>query len=169
MFRFLFDDFSDEQQHDAYEFIAQLLARLHFELAVNPFETDFIEFNDFDLCGYTRKQRARIAWNYHASRFGSSAISHELAGLIECTTSCSNCRIELQNFEVFYDLNLPIPTNKGRVDVYDCLREYGKDEELRGSDDRCPNCLCVARSRRIRIAKVPVTLILRMHILCLII
>lgn len=93
-------------------------------------------------------------FSYQSNQSIKTVIQNEYSGKYFYVTKCLFCRNERRSGSGFYELDLNI---KGCKDIYDCLREFLKEESLEGANQYfCPNCDQKRDARRcIKLEKLP--------------
>lgn len=105
---------------------------------------------------------SRVEWNRWSHR-NMSWVSSLFGGQHLSRLQCSVCRCKSTSYETFYSISLEIP-KQGRAHVYDCLRNYTKEERLGAEDSwTCPNCKVPREAtKRITITRAPQILVIQL-------
>ena len=152
-------------QHDANDFFVFLLDALHEDLNVN-----FAKARPANLTEAEERKReafpaplaARIEWN-RWSQTNFSWISSLFSGQHMSRLRCPKCGFQSTSYETFNSISLEIP-KKGHAHIYDCLKNYTKEERL-GAEDcwTCPDCRVPREaSKQITITRAPQILVVQL-------
>ncbi|GAV01774.1 hypothetical protein RvY_12431 [Ramazzottius varieornatus] len=138
--------FSGYLQQDAQEFLRYVLEGLHED--VNRVTTKYKGL-DPDIADHLDdQQKAAEAWKRYLKR-DNSKIVDLYVGQLKSSLICDKCGHCSVTFDPFWDLALPIPTNRGAssdIDIYDCFKHFTKKEVMDG--DERPMCAkCKSRQR----------------------
>lgn len=152
-------------QHDANDFLVFLLDVLHEDLNRNCLRT---RLNDLTPAEERQRESmpvqlaSRVEWNRWSHR-NASWISKLFSGQHLSRLQCPVCGWTSTSYEAFYTISLEIP-RKGPAHLYDCLRNYTKEERL-GPDEAwtCPRCKVPRQaSKRITITRAPQILVIQL-------
>ncbi|KAI9843989.1 MAG: ubiquitin-specific protease doa4 [Thelocarpon superellum] len=152
-------------QHDANDFFVFLLDALHEDLNVNfarPRPPNLTEAEERKREAVPPQVASRIEWN-RWSQTNFSWISSLFSGQHMSRLRCPVCGFQSTSYETFNSISLEIP-KKGRAHIYDCLKNYTKEERL-SAEDRwtCPDCKVPREaSKRITITRAPQILVLQL-------
>lgn len=127
--------FSDGDQHDAHEFMINILDIFHEVLSRNvTYKITGIVINDYDR----HIQKAHEAWASHYKN-RHSAILDIFSGQLQTRTICPNCHIVSFKYDpsMAFDISIPSMVD-GVLSIYQCLDNYIKPEQL--SEDNMYNC-----------------------------
>jgi len=158
-------DFKTSEQQDAAEFLTFLMDYLHEDLNVNSNRSPLKALNEAE----ERRREAlpiqiasRVEWdrrthNNHSQI--SSRFSVQYASCLKCLT----CNTTSTSYGTEYCIPLEIPA-KGRIDIYECLKNYTKEERLEKENNwRCPSCKKIREStRKITITRAPEILVINL-------
>jgi len=112
-----------------------------------------------DNDGKDEHECAEKAWADHCKR-NQSMITQLFYGQQKSTLRCMTCQKKSVTFDTFNHLSLPLPVNKNRCDVYDCLELYLQAEKVPW---KCPNCGCVRDSvKKFDLWRLPPIIILHL-------
>ena len=158
--------FSDNNQHDAHEFLRFLLNELHEEInraseegRKSPDDNETLK----EACA------RHLSWE-------DSRISQLFSGMLRSDVCCSVCNNQSTAYIPFMDLSLPIPEGKQRpkcflfkssdpnVQLADCLRMFLTKETL-DKEERpyCNKCNQLRTStKQLSIAKLPTLLVIQL-------
>lgn len=159
------DFHNPDVQHDANDFLVFLLDVLHEDLNLNCSRT---RLNDLTPAEERRREgmpvqvASRVEWN-RWSHQNNSWISNLFGGQHLSRLQCPVCGCTSTSYETFYTLSLEIP-RKGSPHLYDCLKNYTREERL-GPDEAwtCPNCKVPRQaSKRITITRAPQILVVQL-------
>lgn len=152
-------------QHDAHDFLIFLLDALHEDLNVNCSRT---RLNDLTPAEERKRESmpvqiaSRVEWKRWSHR-NASWVSSLFGGQHLSRLQCPVCGCTSTSYETFYTISLEIP-RKGKAHLYDCLKNYTKEERL-GPDDpwTCPNCKVPREAtKRITITRAPQILVIQL-------
>ena len=131
------EQFSDGRQHDAQEFLAFFLDKLHEDL--NRSHPNAISETTRSSGQTPPVTQAVAAWRAYLHK-NSSVIVDLFQGQLQSVLKCLHCGFSSSTFDVFMYLSLPLP-NSDNLTLECCLEEFLKEETL-DSDDLwvCPAC-----------------------------
>ena len=158
-------DFKTSEQQDAAEFLTFLMDYLHEDLNINSNRSPLKALNEAE----ERRREAlpiqiasRLEWdrrthNNHSQI--SSRFSVQYASRLKCLT----CNTTSTSYGTEYCIPLEIPA-KGRIDIYECLKNYTKEERFEKENNwRCPSCKKIREStRKITITRAPEILVINL-------
>jgi ubiquitin carboxyl-terminal hydrolase 2/21 len=129
--------FRGYDQHDAQEFLRYLINGLHDEVnkAKRRPKTKLIEPNS-----------SQEAWNQYKGVIDDSRLIDLFVGQFSSVIKCTECYNESSCWDPFWDLSLPLPRDRIRCDIEQCLKEFTAQEVL--DDDEQPFCSRCKRHRR---------------------
>eukprot|EP00939_MAST-03C_sp_MAST-3C-sp1_P001388 g1388.t1 len=164
-------------QQDAQEFMVYLLDGLHEDLNRIDVKPEYKDIED-QKEGESDRDLASRWWRHYELR-NDSPIKDMFAGQLRSELTCMTCQRKSVRFDPFWDLSLPVPSEKtkgsivgslrrlerdGKCDIYDCLRAFVKVEQLNSSEaPYCPNCkTSCAAQKHFTIFRLPKVLVLHM-------
>ena len=112
--------------------------------------------------GMPAQVASRVEWNRWAHR-NESRVSNLFGGQHLSRLQCPVCGCTSTSYETFYTLPLEIPRT-GKAHLYDCLKNYTKEEQLgRENPWTCPNCKVPREAtKRITITRAPQILVIQL-------
>lgn len=147
-------------QHDAHEFLAFFLDKIHEDLNRGSFHAKLCPISDSKA--EKEEKRAARAWCAYLKR-NSSVIVDLFQGQLKSSIRCEECQFVSTTFDTFMYLTLPLPKGDKTITLVDCFLEFTKDEALDPNQWLCPNCKKSGRAtKRIDIWKVPPILIIHL-------
>jgi len=105
-----------------------------------------------------------IEWQRYTHQNSSVAVNW-LQGQLSSRLTCLTCRITSTTYNPFMYLSLPIPVVHNRTfTLYDCLKEFTKEEVLDGDDAwHCPQCKQPRKAtKKLTIMRLPMILIIHL-------
>jgi len=153
------NQFADGNQHDAHEFLACFLDKLHEDLNRSPHkvQTALVEGKE-----EKEERKAARAWQQYLTK-NSSVVVDLFQGQLKSSVTCLTCRYVSTTFDTFMYLSVPIPKTDRPVTLVDCLIEFTKNEVLPDNSWVCPKCCKEVRAVKcIDIWKVPPLLIIHL-------
>ncbi|KAF8540288.1 hypothetical protein BDD12DRAFT_833963 [Trichophaea hybrida] len=161
------ETFKSDSQQDAQEFLAFLLDGLHEDLNPNASRQ---KLNSLTEEEERRRERlpVQVASAYEWQRYihqNSSVAVNWLQGQLSSRLKCLTCGITSTTYNPFMYLSLPIPVVHSRnFTLYDCLKEFTKDEVLDGDDAwHCPQCKQPSKATKtLTITRLPMILIIHL-------
>ena len=82
---------------------------------------------------------AQEAWSIYRSRYDDSKLVDIFVGQYASVIKCSYCGNESTCWDPFWDLPLPVPRNRNRIDIDECIAEFTAAEILDGNEQ--PVCI----------------------------
>ena len=153
------NQFADGNQHDAHEFLACFLDKLHEDLNRSPHNKVVSQVESKEE---KEERKAAHAWQQYLSK-NSSVIVDLFQGQLKSSVTCLVCNYISTTFDTFMYLSVPLPKTDRPVTLVDCLIEFTKDEQLPDSSWVCPNCREEVRaSKKMDLWKVPPLLIIHL-------
>lgn len=153
------NQFSDGNQHDAHEFLACFLDKLHEDLNRRPNKIDIPQTVE----GKKEKEERKAArsWQLYLIK-NSSVIVDLFQGQLKSSVTCQTCGHVSTTFDTFMYLSLPLPKKDRPITLVDCLIEFTKDEVLPDTL-HCDSCNATTKVvKRMDIWKVPPLLIIHL-------
>jgi len=154
--------FMGYNQQDSQEFLRYLLEGLHEDVnrvavKIKPLDTDIAD-------NISDGEKAAESWRRYLRRDDSRIVDlfvGQLKSTLQCTV-CGHCSV---TFDPFWDLSLPLPSNRNSsVKLHHCLDLFAKEEILDG--DEKPTCSkCQTRrkcTKKFSIHKFPQILVLHL-------
>jgi len=123
--------YSGSAQQDSQEFLRFFLDSMHNALNTAT-KAEPITIDD----SMSESRKSDLMWIWY-SKTEHSVIKDLFAGQLKSTLKCTVCDNTSTNFDPFWDLSLPIPSNT-RCKLADCLDLFIKEEVLDG--DEMPTC-----------------------------
>lgn len=152
--------FANGGQHDAHEFLAFFLDKIHEDLNRGSCCAKVHPINDSKP--EKEEKRAARAWYTYLKR-NSSVIVDLFQGQLRSSIRCGVCGFVSTTFDTFMYLSLPLPKGDKPITLVDCLLEFTKDEALDPDQWRCPKCKNAEKAyKKIDIWKVPPILIIHL-------
>jgi len=153
------NQFADGHQHDAHEFLACFLDKLHEDLNRSPRKivSALVQSKE-----EKEERKAARAWQQYLTK-NSSVIVDLFQGQLKSTVTCMVCRYVSTTFDTFMYLSVPLPKTDRPVTLVDCLIEFTKNEILPDNTWVCPMCKKEVRAvKKIDIWKVPPILLIHL-------
>ncbi|KEG07277.1 putative ubiquitin hydrolase, putative,cysteine peptidase, Clan CA, family C19 [Trypanosoma grayi] len=158
------DEFSDNTQSDAHEFLHTFLFAVHSE--INRGEGDNAAYEELKDMENESEEAAMQRWCEHHLRVDDSAIYEVFGGVLQSKCVCSSCGRRSLTFDPFLDLSLPMPTSKKSASIESILKDNFEDacETLRGGNQLlCMQCKRLRNgSRIVRVMVWPSILVLHL-------
>lgn len=156
--------FDGSAQQDAQEFLRYLLLGVHDE--VNRTQSPGASAGLSDHPGYSvfnESSQAESSWKSYAS-FENSVVVDLFVGQLRSTLTCTLCGHNSVTFDPFWDLSLPLPSEKTDPNLYHCLDLFMEEEFLDGPErPRCIRCDAKRKcSKRFSIQRFPKVLVLHL-------
>lgn len=129
---FIFLYFKNRQQ-DAQEFLSYVINDLHEEL--NKPRSRSSRSSAIML----EPKSAHEAWSIYRDRYNDSKLVDIFVGQYASVIKCSYCGNESTCWDPFWDLPLPVPRNRNRIDIDECIAEFTSAEILDGNEQ--PVCI----------------------------
>ncbi|UYV73786.1 USP2 [Cordylochernes scorpioides] len=142
------DKFGNYTEQDPMEFLQFFLHQLHNEYNPAALSTEMVKTND---------EGQRLWQIYRNSE--NSPIVDMFTGQLVSTILCQSCEYKSENFEIFWNLSLPIPEKK-TISLLDVFDEHFKCEIL--SDYTCSDCHNQGAIRTYSVAQWPKVLLLQL-------
>ena len=152
-------------QHDANDFFVFILDVLHEDLNVN-----FAAKRPANLTDAEERRReefppqiaTRIEWR-RWSETNLSWVSSLFTGQHMSRLRCPACGFQSTSYETFNSIALEIPKT-GRAHIYDCLKNYTREERLSADDCwTCPDCKVPREAfKKITITRAPQILVIQL-------
>lgn len=160
------ETFHSTGQQDAQEFLEFLLDGLHEDLNPNATKSQLRDLTEDD-----ERNRERLPiqvasfheWERYTHQ-NSSVVVNWLQGQLSSRLKCLTCSFTSTTYSPFMYLSLPIPTLNARFTLYDCLREFLKEEVLDTENKwNCPYCKKLRRvTKKLTITRLPSILIIHL-------
>ncbi|KAI9811533.1 MAG: ubiquitin-specific protease doa4 [Thelocarpon impressellum] len=152
-------------QHDANDFLVFILDALHEDLNVNfdePRLANLTETEERRREQMPAQIAARIEWGRWSAR-NRSWVSSLFSGQHMSRLRCAACGFQSTSYETFNSIALEVP-KKGRAHIYDCLKNYTREERLSAGDCwTCPDCRVPREAtKRITITRAPQILVVQL-------
>ena len=150
-------EFANSRQHDAQEFLAQLLDGLHEEMncGENSITKRTVDNEE------EAPKNENEAWKQYLT-FERSLIVDLFHFQLKVTLTCLECKKQTHKYEAFCYLTLPVPEGKGRLTTQDCLGSFFYPEFIDGY--RCSNCKKPRNvSRKFDVVRAPSLLIIHLN------
>lgn len=77
---------------------------------------------------------AQEAWSIYRNRYDDSKLIDIFVGQYASVIKCSYCGNESTCWDPFWDLPLPVPRNRNRIDIDECIAEFTSAEILDGNE-----------------------------------
>jgi ubiquitin carboxyl-terminal hydrolase 8 len=158
-------DFKTSEQQDAAEFLTFLMDYLHEDLNINSNRSPLKALSEAE----ERRREAlpiqiasRLEWDRRTHN-NYSQISSRFSVQYASRLKCLTCNTTSTSYGTEYCIPLEIPA-KGRIDIYECLKNYTKEERFeRENNWRCPSCKKIREStRKITITRAPEILVINL-------
>lgn len=118
--------FEGDEQHDAQEFLAVLLDKIHEDL--NRVKGDKPYMVEIDNNGtHDQEKSAVVSWHRYLMR-DKSAIVDMFQGQLRSSIKCRDCGYQNIRFDAFMYLSLPVKETSKSLDH--CLADYVKAEDM---------------------------------------
>ncbi|CAB4484010.1 cysteine proteinase [Rhizophagus irregularis] len=160
--------FSGTEQQDSQEFLSFLLDGLHEDLNIIKEKPKILELTpqEEEEREYLPSQMvSEMEWEKYLMR-NSSVVVSLFQGQFRNILKCLTCNKTSTTYNVFMCLSLPIPHNYNgeRIDLYQCLNAFVKEEILDGDDAwNCPRCKCRRRAtKQLTISRLPDVLLIHL-------
>ncbi|GES76716.1 cysteine proteinase [Rhizophagus clarus] len=160
--------FSGTEQQDSQEFLSFLLDGLHEDLNIIKEKPKIPELTpkEEEEREYLPSQMvSEMEWEKYLLR-NSSVVVSLFQGQFRNILKCLTCEKTSTTYNVFMCLTLPIPHNYNgeRIDLYNCLNTFVKEEILDGDDAwHCPRCKCLRRAtKQLTISRLPDVLLIHL-------
>nr|XP_027205033.1 ubiquitin carboxyl-terminal hydrolase 10-like isoform X1 [Dermatophagoides pteronyssinus] len=149
--------FNGCEQQDAQEFLSYVINDLHDEL--NKPKSRSRSNNTM-----IEPKSAQEAWSIYRSRYDDSKLVDIFVGQYASVIKCSYCGNESTCWDPFWDLPLPVPRNRNRIDIDECIAEFTAAEILDGNEQPfCSRCKQHRRStKRLSIVRSPKILVIHL-------
>ncbi|KAF2837434.1 cysteine proteinase [Patellaria atrata CBS 101060] len=152
------DQWGEDQQQDAKEFLEFLLEFLHEDLNVNWSRPPTKVLSDAEEAQremFPKPYAAIIEWKRYTNR-ESSLVQDLFAGQHASQLRCKTCGKTSTTYETFFDISVEIPRH-GTASIYNCLDSYCAEERLTEGDEwRCPHCKKTREAtKKITITRAP--------------
>lgn len=152
--------FLDGRQHDAHEFLAFFLDKIHEDL--NRGSPTSKLYPGIDSKPEKEEKKAARAW-YNYLKRNSSVVVDLFQGQLKSSIRCDACQFTSTTFDTFMYLSVPLPKADKPLTLVDCLLEFTKDEMLDPGQWKCPKCNSDAKAfKKLDIWKVPPILIIHL-------
>ncbi|KAH0559164.1 hypothetical protein GP486_004302 [Trichoglossum hirsutum] len=158
-------DFKTSEQQDAAEFLTFLMDYLHEDLNTNSNRSPLKALNEAE----ERRRESlpiqiasRVEWDRRTHN-NLSQISSRFSVQYASRLQCLTCNTTSTSYGTEYCIPLEIPA-KGRIDIYECLKNYTKEERFEKENNwRCPSCKKIREStRKITITRAPEILVINL-------
>lgn len=160
--------FREAEQQDALEFLAFFLDGLHEDLNMAASRSRLRDLTPEEEAHRERmdpQKVAQIEWIRYTHR-SASLVVNEFQGQYASRLRCRRCGAQSTTYTPLGYLSLPLTaaTPGGVCTLTSCMREFSKDEVLRGDDGwHCPQCQrTVEADKTIKISRLPTTLVVHL-------
>nr|XP_046920661.1 ubiquitin carboxyl-terminal hydrolase 2-like isoform X2 [Dermatophagoides farinae] len=150
--------FNGCEQQDAQEFLSYVINDLHEEL--NKPRSRSSRSSAIML----EPKSAQEAWSIYRDRYNDSKLVDIFVGQYASVIKCSYCGNESTCWDPFWDLPLPVPRNRNRIDIDECIAEFTSAEILDGNEQPfCSRCKQHRKStKRLSIVRSPKILVIHL-------
>uniref|UniRef100_A0A1B6E877 Ubiquitin carboxyl-terminal hydrolase n=1 Tax=Clastoptera arizonana TaxID=38151 RepID=A0A1B6E877_9HEMI len=143
--------FAGYEQQDSHEFLTELMDWLHEDLNYpSP---------NISLDGAS-EETGEKAWG-EFKKNNESIVLNLFYGQLRSTITCSDCNKKSIKFDPFSNLSLPLPMEKDKINLSDCLRLYLRGETISGWI--CPRCKVPRQAvKKFDITRLPPVLVIHL-------
>ncbi|KAK5113229.1 hypothetical protein LTR62_003565 [Meristemomyces frigidus] len=164
------EQFDNNDQQDAKEFLEVLIESLHQDMNANWARTPLRELTEVEEAKREKMPKlivAKTEWGRLIHR-ELSFIYGLFAGQYASKLTCLTCGFTSTTYEIFTSLSVEIPSdprdwaNGRNCTIDDCLRAFCSEEKLTGDEKwKCPHCRTVREAKkRITLSRAPQFLII---------
>lgn len=148
--------FNSDQEEDSHEFLEFLINTLHEDLRRGS-NVIIPQYTNPANQVLTQDEKARLAWAAYMQKEANFMVD-TFQGQTISSLQCRVCNYTSDSFQVFSTLSLTLPLGAS-CNIYDCLNQYFRPEELNGENGwDCPSCKvkrpAVKNSQLTRLPKV---------------